>query len=66
MTIDLSNIGPWIWAIASLVIVFIILRFFLHIVVRIFHFVMNFFWHGCITVVVLLVIYYIFRAFGLF
>ena len=64
MTIDLSNISSWIWTIAGLVIVFIILRFFLHIVVRVFHFVMSFFWHGCITAIVLLVIYYILKALG--
>jgi hypothetical protein len=45
-----------------LVIVFIIFRFFFHIVLRIFHFAMSFFWHGCITAIVLLVIYFILRA----
>jgi len=60
--INLSHINPWIWTISGLVIVFIILRFFFHIVVRIFHFVVSFFWHECITVVVLVVIYTILRA----
>jgi hypothetical protein len=47
MTIDLSNIGlsTWIWIIAGIVIVFIILRFFFHIVIRIIHFALRFFWH---------------------
>jgi hypothetical protein len=62
MTIDLSGIGTWIWIIAGLVIVFIILRYFFHVVVHIFHFVMNFFWHGCITIIVLLGLYFILRA----
>jgi hypothetical protein len=66
MTIDFSNIGSWIWTIIGLIILFIIFRFFFHIVVRIFHFIMSFFWHGCITVIVLLVIYYILRALGVF
>jgi len=62
MTIDLSNISSWVWIIMGLVIVFVILRYFFHVVVSIFHFITRFFWHGCITVVVLLVIYYILRA----
>jgi hypothetical protein len=49
-----------------LVIVFVIFRFSFHIVVRIFHFVMSFFWHGCVTVIVLLVIYFILRALHIF
>ncbi len=66
MTIDLSNISSWIWIAAALVILFIIFRFFFHIVIRIFHFLLSFFWHGCITVIVLLAIYFILRAFGVF
>ncbi len=66
MTIDLSHINAWVWIIAGLVIVFIVLRYFFHVVVHIFHFIMNFFWHGCITVIVLLVIYFILRALKIF
>lgn len=62
MTIDLSSISPWVWIILGLVIAFIILRYFFHIVVRIFHFVMSFFWHGCVIAIVLLVIYFLLRA----
>lgn len=66
MTIDLSSIVSWMWIIAGLVIAFIILRYFFHIVVQIFHFILSFFWHGCVTVIVLLAIYYILRALGVF
>lgn len=64
--INISNISSWFWIAVSLVIIFIIFRFFFHIVVRIFHFVMSFFWHGCITAIVLLVIYFILRALHIF
>jgi len=66
MTIDLSGIASWIWTIAALVILLIIFRFFFRIVVQIFHFLLSFFWHGCITAIVLLAIYFILRAFGVF
>ena len=64
--INLSHISSWIWITISLVIIFVIIRFFFHIVVRIFHFVMSFFWHGCATVIVLFVIYLILRALHIF
>jgi len=63
MTIDLSGVGAWVWIAVALVVVFIILRYFLHIVVQIFHFIMSFFWHGCATAIVLLILYFILRAF---
>ena len=66
MTIDLSALSSWIWIIAGLVIVFIILRYFLHIVVQIIQFLFRFIWHGCITIIILLVIYYLLRAFHVF
>lgn len=62
MTMDLSVISSWFWIIIGLVITFVILRYFFHVVVHIFHFVMSFFWHGCITLIVLFVIYFILRA----
>ncbi|HLO16859.1 MAG TPA: hypothetical protein VK206_18640 [Anaerolineales bacterium] len=62
MMIDLSHIN-WIWLIAGLIIVFVVFRFFSHIVAHVFHFIVSFFWHGCATVVVLLVVYFILRAF---
>ena len=52
----------WFWITISLVIVFVILRYFFHIVVRIIHFVLSFFWHGCVTLIVIIVIYYILRV----
>jgi len=66
MTIDLTGISSWVWIILALVIVFVIFRFFFHIVVRIFQFILRFFWHGCIAVVVILVIYIILRALHIF
>jgi hypothetical protein len=64
MTIDLSNIGlsTWIWIIASIVIVFIILRFFFHIVIHIIHFALRFFWHGLSVIILLLILYFILHA----
>ena len=65
MIINVSNISgiSWFWIIIGVVILFIILRFFFHIVLRIFHFIVRFFWHGCATAVILLVLYFILRAF---
>jgi len=62
MTIDLSNLNTWIWLILGLAILFVILRYFFHVVVKIVHFVLSFFWHGCVVAVVLLVLYLILRA----
>ena len=66
MTIDLSGIGSWIWILALLVILFIVLRYFFHVVVRIVQFIFRFFWHGCVTLIILVVIYYILRALNFF
>jgi hypothetical protein len=62
MTMDFSAISSWIWLSVGLVIVFVILRFFFHIVLQVFHFSMSFFWHGCATAIVLLAIYYVLRV----
>lgn len=62
MTVDLSIIGSWVWIAIGLVIAFVVLRYFFHIVVHIFHVMMSFFWHGCATVIVLVVIYYVLRV----
>ena len=62
MVIDFSHIMSWFWVAIALVIVFVILRYFFHIVVHIFHFIISFFWHGCVTLIVIIVIYYILRA----
>ena len=64
MTINLSSINSWIGLIIGLVILFIILRYFFHVVVQIAHFILSFFWHGCAVVFVLLVLYLILRAMG--
>jgi hypothetical protein len=59
---DLSALSSWIWILIGLVLLFVILRFFFHLVVQLLHFLMNSFWHGCATVVVLLAIYYALHA----
>jgi thiamine transporter ThiT len=38
------------------VLVFVIVRYFFHIIVHIFHFVTSFLWHGCVIVVVLAIV----------
>ena len=60
--VDLSHISSWIWIAGSLVFLFVVLRFFSHILARTVHVVLGFFWHGCITVIVLFVLYFILRA----
>ena len=64
MAIDLSNITftSWIWIIASLVILFIILRFFFHIVIHIIQLIFRFFWHALAIAIFLLIIYFILRS----
>ena len=56
--INLSHISAWIWILIGVVTLFLILRFFSHIV----HFIVNFFWHSCLVVVVLVVIFFILRV----
>lgn len=63
MAIDLSSINSSFLLIIGLVIAFVVLRYFFHVIVHIFHFVMSFFWHGCLTLIVLFVIYFILRAY---
>ena len=61
MTVDLSHIAlsSWIWIVVGLAILFIILRFFFHIVIRIFQFILRFFWHGLSIAILLLILYFI-------
>jgi hypothetical protein len=40
----------------AVVIVFLIVRYFFHIVVHVFHFLTNFLWHGCLILVVLAIV----------
>jgi len=63
MTIGFLHINSWIWLIVALVLIFVVLRFFSHIAGHLFHFVVGFFWHGCITAVAILAIYFVLRAF---
>lgn len=62
MTADLSALGSWFWIIVGLIAAFVILRYFFHVVIHIFHFVMSFFWHGCATIFVLIAVYYVLRV----
>ena len=40
----------------ALVLVFVVARYFFHIIVHIFRFVTSFLWHGCVIVVVLAIV----------
>jgi hypothetical protein len=62
MAMDLHDISSWLWIVIGLVTAFIVLRYFFHVVVHLFHFVMSFFWHGCLTFIALFVLYFILRA----
>gem|GEM_PF-2043621 len=70
MTIDLGNplsnsIVQWAIIIIALILALVILRYFFHILAHILHFIMRFFWHGCGTVIAILILWYILRYFRL-
>jgi hypothetical protein len=54
---DLSSLSSWVWIILGLLLAFVFIRYFLHIIVGALHLVLGFFWHGCIAVIVLFAIY---------
>ena len=61
MALDVSSfaVPSWVWTVVALLVVFIILRFFFHIVVHIFHFIIRFGLgglHGMIWVLLILLI----------
>jgi hypothetical protein len=61
MTIDLSNLASsplfgWALLILGLILVFVILRFFLHIVAAIFRFLLQFIWHGIALLIIIVFI----------
>ena len=61
MTIDLSGLTSsplfgWALLILGLVLVFVILRFFFHIVTAIFHFLLRFIWHGIALLIIIVLI----------
>lgn len=58
MALDFSHFSTWVWMAVGLLCAFVILRYFFHIIVHMFHLVLGFFWHGCIVVVALFVIFY--------
>ena len=55
----------WAIIIVALVLVLIIARYFLHIVTHILHFIMRFFWHGCGTILFILLVWYLLHYFKL-
>ncbi len=66
MNIDLapflsSPLALWIVLVVVLAAAFVILRYFLHIVMHI----LRFLWHGCLVLVVLLLVLYLLRFFKL-
>jgi hypothetical protein len=62
MVVDFSNIESWVFWTAALIVAFIILRFFLHAIVRIAQFAIRFLWRGCLIGALLLAIYLVLRA----
>jgi len=60
-----SSILQWAVIIVALVLVFIIVRYFLHIVTHILQFVLHFFWHGCGTILIILIVWYLLHYFKL-
>ncbi|MCL4531284.1 MAG: hypothetical protein M1282_17990 [Chloroflexi bacterium] len=70
MNIDLSNplsnsAIQWAIIIVALLLVVIIARYFLHIVAHIVQFVVHFFWHGCGTILFILIVWYLLHYFKL-
>lgn len=70
MNIDLSSllsnsVIQWAIIIITLVLVVIIARYFFHIVAHILHFIMGFFWHGCGTILIILIVWYLLHYFKL-
>lgn len=64
MNLDLTSLlsSPvilWIIAIIILAGVFVLLRYFLHIVMHI----LRLFWHGCLLLIVILLVLYLLRFF---
>jgi hypothetical protein len=61
MKIDLSGLTSsplfgWALLILGLVLVFVILRFFFHIITAIFRFLLRFIWHGIALLIIIVLI----------
>jgi hypothetical protein len=54
--ISLNQLFQLAILVIAAVLVFVIVRYFFHIIVHIFHFVTSFMWHGCVIVVVLAIV----------
>ncbi len=68
--VDLSHLASnpivtWGLIILAAIVVLVIVRYFLHIVLHIIRFIMQFFWHGCGTVVFLILLYFVLHYFKL-
>lgn len=56
-----SSVVQWVVIIIALIALVIAIRFFTHIL----HFVLRFFWHGCGTVIIILIVWYLLHYFKL-
>jgi hypothetical protein len=52
--------------IIGLLLLFVLLRYFMHIIIRMFHFALSFFWHGCLIVIVIGIALIILHNLGVF
>jgi hypothetical protein len=53
----------WAAGIIGAVLLFLVLRYFIHIISFLFHLAMRFFWHGCVFIILLGIILAILRYF---
>jgi hypothetical protein len=56
-----STAVQWALIIVALILLVIAIRFFAHIL----HFIMRFFWHGCGTIIIILIVWYLLHYFKL-
>lgn len=60
-----SSVVQWGILIFALIVIFIVLRYFFHIVMHVVRFILHFFWHGCFMTIAILLLLYILHAFKL-
>jgi hypothetical protein len=58
MTLDLSSLSSWAWIALGLLLAFVVIRYFLHLVVRI----LGFFWHVGLAALLLFLLYFALHA----
>jgi len=68
--VDLNNllsspVVQWAILIFALIVIFIVLRYFFHIIMHVVRFIFRFFWHGCITVTLIIILLSILHYFNL-